>query len=1178
MESRIAPALAFDPVAQAALRDTLLNGVTSIGDFGAEGILAVYGNDITGILRDAEYRPIIAAVDAGATRAVLAAKYEFATFNNAAVGNTAQFYSNVMNWLAQGKGTTANIVTDLSAAKTWLNGQGYSKVTLTSSWENALGSADVLVTYMDNPSAAKQSAAITFLTGGGNLFAGANGWSSATPGGNNVLRTVGASWSGNYSGSFDGTILRSTSAGNAVMAPDVLINTGNYTTAQQIEAAAAIQAAGHTVPPDDAQFAAIRTNILANAPAITPSLANPVSATNDRTKLHIEAAVLNTVPVNQLFAHRTASGFGIIPANAPRVTATKSYAVSSANAASQWLSTGLYAAPGEAVTVTVPAALVNAGWKVRVSSHSDDISEPITTAESYRRMPASISRDFSIAATTLDVGSVYGGMLYLVKPSTSGSANHSVTFANAVEAPTFILGTTTDTQWIAGIRDQPAPYAELVGNKVIITLHSSDIRTLSNPTSVVQYWDARITAQDFLGNSPNPRTYPERINDDIQISAGWMHSGYPVMAYANNLANMVDSDPGDDWGFVHEFGHNRQSGYWTFSTEGEVTNNIFGMYAFDSISGFGNTVPTDSWGEMWSSAGRSSRIASFIAGGRVRGDAGNDLATYAQLRQSFGWTPFETFFRQYQTDLPANLPTSDQQERDQWVTRFSNIVGRDLSHFFQAWGFNPSVAALAAVSGLPDWSRVEVVAQPTFNRDLNAAVTFDVTGNFADIMAGMPGYSVSYVSNTPASGTITNNGNGSFNYTPNAGYAGVEVLQITATNSFGGTATGTVTINYAAPLPRAYWRLNDGAGTAALDASGNNHTGTVSNATWTAGVLNTGALQFNGSSSKITFGTGPSLSGTTDFSVSAWIKTSASTSGVIIQQRDTNGFNGQYRLQVNANGSLQFMIYGNSAYQFDFNSTTTVNNGAWHLVTAVRQGTTGTIYIDGVPRGTATGTVRSLAGSIGVGVGADIRDSNNYFNGTIDEVRIYDLALSAARVGQLAALAPVGVASVAINDGSSQRSRVTSLTVTFGGIVTLPANTATAFALAGPGGAVPLSVDTTGSTSTQSGARLTFSGAGVEAGSLADGRYTLTVLGDSIFDGIGARIDADGNGQPGGVRTLEFHRLYGDTNGDATVNSADFLAFRLAFLSNNVAFDWDGDGTVSANDLLQFRLRFLAVV
>ena len=38
--------------------------------------------------------------------------------------------------------------------------------------------------------------------------------------------------------------------------------------------------------------------------------------------------------------------------------------------------------------------------------------------------------------------------------------------------------------------------------------------------------------------------------------------------------------------------------------------------------------------------------------------------------------------------------------------------------------------------------------------------------------------------------------------------------------------------------------------------------------------------------------------------------------------------------------------------------------------------------------------MRSLVGTIGVAVGADIRDGNKFFNGTIDDVRVYNVALT----------------------------------------------------------------------------------------------------------------------------------------------------------------------------------------
>jgi hypothetical protein len=176
------------------------------------------------------------------------------------------------------------------------------------------------------------------------------------------------------------------------------------------------------------------------------------------------------------------------------------------------------------------------------------------------------------------------------------------------------------------------------------------------------------------------------------------------------------------------------------------------------------------------------------------------------------------------------------------------------------------------------------------------------------------------------------------------------------------------------------------------------------------------------------------------------------------------------------------------------------------------------------------------------------------------------------------------VQTTQVNGGSAQRSRVTSVTVTFSAAVTLPANAAQAFrltrtGLGTPTGDVTLAVDLTGSTATQTVARLTFSGALTESGSLADGNYTLTVLGSQVSAG-GQLLDGNGDGQPGGDFSLALHRLFGDNDGDRDVDSLDFFQLRSTYgLAASApgylaAFDFNGDGFVDALDFFQFRTRF----
>jgi len=177
------------------------------------------------------------------------------------------------------------------------------------------------------------------------------------------------------------------------------------------------------------------------------------------------------------------------------------------------------------------------------------------------------------------------------------------------------------------------------------------------------------------------------------------------------------------------------------------------------------------------------------------------------------------------------------------------------------------------------------------------------------------------------------------------------------------------------------------------------------------------------------------------------------------------------------------------------------------------------------------------------------------------------------------------VTSAVVNGGAVQRSRVTDLTVNFGSVVSLPANPAAAFQLVnttiGPGAVVTLSVDLSGSTATQTVAKLSWTGPVTEGGgSLIDGNYTLTILGSQITGEGGLQLDGNGDGTPGGDNVSTLFRLFGDVDGNKAVNGLDLTAFRGAFGTTSAdaafvaAFDFNGDGVINGTDLTQFRNRF----
>ena len=156
------------------------------------------------------------------------------------------------------------------------------------------------------------------------------------------------------------------------------------------------------------------------------------------------------------------------------------------------------------------------------------------------------------------------------------------------------------------------------------------------------------------------------------------------------------------------------------------------------------------------------------------------------------------------------------------------------------------------------------------------------------------------------------------------------------------------------------------------------------------------ALEFDGSDDRTSHGSVFNTS-TEDFSVSVWVKTDV---GYVDQGSSSNG------ILAKGLGSPYWGIYFNSNNQpyFSINNvsnagiSTAINDGQWHHLVGIRSGDTLIIYLDTV-RGTdgaTTGTVGSGSFYIG-GDGSTAR----YFNGTIDDVRVYNRALSEDEVERI---------------------------------------------------------------------------------------------------------------------------------------------------------------------------------
>ena len=76
---------------------------------------------------------------------------------------------------------------------------------------------------------------------------------------------------------------------------------------------------------------------------------------------------------------------------------------------------------------------------------------------------------------------------------------------------------------------------------------------------------------------------------------------------------------------------------------------------------------------------------------------------YSMMQEDFGWEPFTKVFREYTAADANELPKNDDDKRDQWMVRFSRMVGKNLGPFFDAWGVPTSDEAKKSIASLPAW-------------------------------------------------------------------------------------------------------------------------------------------------------------------------------------------------------------------------------------------------------------------------------------------------------------------------------------------------------------------------------------------------------------------------------------------------------------------------------------------
>jgi hypothetical protein len=194
----------------------------------------------------------------------------------------------------------------------------------------------------------------------------------------------------------------------------------------------------------------------------------------------------------------------------------------------------------------------------------------------------------------------------------------------------------------------------------------------------------------------------------------------------------------------------------------------------------------------------------------------------------------------------------------------------------------------------------------------------------------------------------------------------------------------------------AAYNFNEGSGTTLTDRSGGGRHGTIANATWTASGKYGRALTFNGYNSWVTVGDAPTLDLTTGMTLEAWVypTTSSGARDVLIKEGPSMDIYNLYAR--NSQGLAELYAYTPNGGNYTAEGST-VAAYAWTHLAGTYDGSMLRLYRNGVevarqarsaPMATSGGVLRIGGNSLW----------GEFFRGHIDEVRIYNRALSPSAI------------------------------------------------------------------------------------------------------------------------------------------------------------------------------------
>ena len=198
-----------------------------------------------------------------------------------------------------------------------------------------------------------------------------------------------------------------------------------------------------------------------------------------------------------------------------------------------------------------------------------------------------------------------------------------------------------------------------------------------------------------------------------------------------------------------------------------------------------------------------------------------------------------------------------------------------------------------------------------------------------------------------------------------------------------------------------YWKMNESSGTSVSDSAGSTTLSTTGSPTFVLGKFGN-ALSLNGTSqyASVSTAAGSAVNPLSQITISAWIRPAAAQLGYFVSR------NGPYSLGMQTDRKIQFNILTGGILGSPLVSSSTILLNSWSHVVGSYDGSNMWIYINGTAETplSKSGNMDQAAKTFYIGFG-DCAFCN-FFSGLVDDVRIYNRALTGSEVSCLSTLTP----------------------------------------------------------------------------------------------------------------------------------------------------------------------------